>query len=67
LFEQAMVASLSEIVSLKESAIIRARQRLKESNDEHAEVTKELRRQIVELQNSLAKYMIKQNFKANYD
>jgi len=50
-----MVASLSELVSLKESAVLRARQRLKETNDEHAEVTKEMRRQIADLNTSLAK------------
>jgi hypothetical protein len=54
-----MVGSLSELVSLKESAVLRARQRAKEANDEHVEVTKEMRRQIAELQNSLAKYISK--------
>jgi phage-related minor tail protein len=51
------VGSLSELVSLKESAVLRARQRSKEANDEHVEVTREMRRQIADLQNSLAKYI----------
>jgi chromosome segregation ATPase len=51
-----MVGSLSELVSLKESAVLRARQRSKEANDEHVEVTREMRQQIADLQNSLAKY-----------
>lgn len=52
-----MVGSLSELVSLKESAVLRARQRSKEANDEHIEVTREMRRQIADLQNSLARYI----------
>ncbi|XP_065340719.1 paramyosin-like [Cloeon dipterum] len=52
---EAMVASLSELVSLKEAAVVRARQRLKEAHDEHSNVTKELRRQLFDLQNSMAK------------
>ena len=48
---------MSELVSLKESAVLRARQRSKEANDEHVEVTREMRRQIADLQNSLAKYI----------
>ncbi|XP_059474825.1 centrosomal protein of 290 kDa-like [Neocloeon triangulifer] len=52
---EAMVASLSELVSLKEGAVTRARQRLKEANDDNSEMTRELRRQLIELQNSMAK------------
>lgn len=50
-----MVSSLSELVSLKEAALGRARQRLRDTHTEHANVARALRQQAAELRDSLAK------------